>query len=445
MRIIPRTIVGIEIAGQDVRIAVLRDIAGKRRLLRADVLEDFLRLSEEDRLGTLAGHFKRNRLSNFNVHLALPGVFGVTRDLEFPAAIGDGENLRSAVALQVENLSPWGLDEIYWDCAWEPAGNGSRAIVVHVGIVPRGVLDPWIALFRSAGLALTGASLSSLSWAHGVIALWGSARPTMVLVAENNYVEGALIRDGRLQSVSATGSDSARLAPASAAQLMRAGRIDSVDQVRLVARGAFAVDAGLEPLVLPLHGGAGAVSAFGAISTALLGLVRSSFRLNLIPRHLRYQRDYLRLLPTYALIVLLILLGGFALVREPYQQSVYAERLEREVQRLAPEARSLADHEAQLNKISDRLNALDGLLRTRDANLEALRELGRVLPKDTWLTSYHCQDNVMTIGGYSGSAASIQKLLEDSAVFRDAQFTSSIVRDLDKDRFNIRGSIEVRP
>ena len=76
----------------------------------------------------------------------------------------------------------------------------------------------------------------------------------------------------------------------------------------------------------------------------------------------------------------------------------------------------------------------------------SVAELSRLLPQGTWLASYTCQDNIVTITGFSESAASIQKLLEDSPVFRDAQFTSSITRDTaGKDRFSLRASIEVRP
>jgi general secretion pathway protein L len=165
----------------------------------------------------------------------------------------------------------------------------------------------------------------------------------------------------------------------------------------------------------------------------------------LIPAQQRYQRNYLQVVPTYALFALLIVVGLFALIREPYQQLVYAQQLDAESRRLAVEVRPVAEQEAQLNRIGDRLNALDGLVRGRDANLEALRELSRLLPRDTWLTSYVFQDNVVTINGLSESAASIQKLLEDSPVFRDAQFTSSITRDSSgKDRFAMRASIEVR-
>jgi Tfp pilus assembly protein PilN len=445
MKLIPQTSVGIEITAQDVRIAVLREFAGKRRLVRIDALTGFAALSEEDKVASLTTHFKRHKLSGFNIHLTLPGTSGVTRDLEFPSSVGTGDALRSAVALQVENLSPWALDEIYWDCSWELPAKGARSIIVHVGIVPRLVLDPWIELFRSTRLTLTGASLSSLSWAHGVTVLWGSERPSMVLAVENDHVEGMLIRDGRIFAATSAGPEPAQLVPSCASQLMRSGRLDSADEVRLVAHGPNSSAAGLESVGLRIAGAAADTNALGAICAALLGLVRSGFRLNLIPTQLRHQRNYLQLAPTYALVTLLVLLGIFAWLREPYQQSLYAARLDEEGKRLAVDVRTVADQEARLNRVSERIKTLDALVRGRDANLEALRELSRILPPGTWLTSYIYQDSVVTITGFSESAASIQKLIEDSPVFRDAQFTSAITRDASgKDRFTVRASIEVR-
>jgi general secretion pathway protein L len=212
-----------------------------------------------------------------------------------------------------------------------------------------------------------------------------------------------------------------------------------------VGHGAASAQAGLDSARLPIEGSSTS-GAFGAVSAALFGLVRSGFRLNLIPAALRYQRNYLQLVPTYGLILLLALVGLLAWMREPYQQSLYAQRLDDEVRRLAAEVRPVADQEARLNEISERLKVLDVLMRGRDANLEALRELSRVLPPGTFLTSYLCQDNLVTISGFSDSAASVQKLLEDSPVFRDVQFSSSILREVSgKDRFTLRAAIEVRP
>ena len=193
---------------------------------------------------------------------------------------------------------------------------------------------------------------------------------------------------------------------------------------------------------MPLEGPSNAPANFGAIASALLG-VRSGFRSNLIPDELRNRRNHLQLIPTYGLIVLLVALGVLTWVREPYQQLAYADRLDQEVQRLSPEVHSAADQEAQLNRLSEQLRALDGVVRGRDPNLEALRELARMLPTGTWLTSYQYQDNTVTLSGVSESAAAIQKLVEDSPIFRDAKFTSSITRDsYGKDRFVIRAGIE---
>jgi Tfp pilus assembly protein PilN len=445
MKLIPQTSVGIEIAGKDLRIAVVREFAGRRRLVRLDVLTGFVGLTEEDSATYLAAHFKKHKLTNYNVHLTFPGAWGVTRDLEFPVAVGTGEALRSAVALQVENMSPWTLDEIYWDCAFETPAKGVRTIIVHVGIMPRAVLDPWIGMFRSARLALAGVSLSSLSWAHGVTVLWGKDKPAMVLAAEEGYVEGSLIRSDHIYTVSLPGADHAQLAPVSASQLMRASRIESPDDLRFVTHGAFSGEAGLESIRLPIEGSTSDAPNFGAISTALLGLIRTGFHLNLVPPQQRYQRNVLQIAPTYALTGLLILLGVFAWIREPYQQSLYAEQLEEEAQRVALEVRPLADQETRLNEVTEKLKSLDGALRTRDSNLEALREISRVLPEGTFLTSYACQDHAVTISGLSDSAASIQRLLENSPTFRDVQFASSITRDATgKDRFVLKATIEAQ-
>jgi Tfp pilus assembly protein PilN len=151
------------------------------------------------------------------------------------------------------------------------------------------------------------------------------------------------------------------------------------------------------------------------------------------------------LVPTYTLIALVLLLGILGWLREPYQQSLYAAQLDRESKRIAVEVRPVADQEAQLNRISDRLKSLNTLLAGRDQNLEALRELSRVLPPGTFLTSYVYQDKVVTITGVSDGAATVQKALEDSSTFHDAQFLSSITRDASgKDHFSIRASVEVK-
>jgi Tfp pilus assembly protein PilN len=438
-----RTSVGVEIAGQDLRVAVIREIAGKRTLLRLETLTGFVGMPEDERGKTLAAFAKKCKITGAKAFLTLPNACGVVRDLEFPVEVGG--KLRSAVGLQVENLSPWTSDEIYWDCAYELPKKGSRTIIAHVSVIPRTVLDSWIQLFRSAGLPLKGASLSSLSWAHGASALWAaSAQPTMIFDVETDYVEGALVRSGRLHAITTQGADADALLQSSASQLLRAGRVDTAEDIRIIVQGVANAGADAAPVRLPIDAApAHAPKSFGAIASALLGTASTAFRSNLIPVPLRHRASRVQWIPTYALGTLLLALAIAAWAREPYQQLLYAEQLDGAVRRLAPEVRSVADQEKQLNRLSDRLKTLDALMRARDANLEALRELAKILPPEAWINSYQYQDGVLTISGYGSSAAALQKLIEDSPIFRDAQFASSITRDPSgKDRFTIRTAIE---
>jgi general secretion pathway protein L len=438
-----RTSVGVEVAGREVRIAVIHEFAGKRRLLRLETLPQFLDGTTEQRVRTLSLYFNQNRIPHSHIQLVLPAACGVIRDVEFPGAAAG--HLRSAVALQLDNLSPWGTDEIYWDFAYEPPKKGSTTVWAHVAIAPKAVLDPWISLFRAAGLALAGASLSSLSRAHGASLLW-TAEPVMIVGLEDSYVEGMLVRDGRLYAVGLEGSPARALVESAASQLQRAGRVGDGEQIRTVVCGSSAEGVVAEPVPLPIEKtAANAVFGFGAISGALLGTSASGFRSNLIPRSLRFRRNHLRLVPTYVLAVLVVALAVAFWMREPYQQLVYASQLDKEIRRLAPEGSSLAKQDAQLNELSTRLKTLNNLTLGRDANLEALRELVRILPADVWLTSYQQEDDAFTISGFSAGAARLQKVIEDSPVFRDAQFVSSITRDASgKDRFTIRARTEVR-
>jgi Tfp pilus assembly protein PilN len=265
------------------------------------------------------------------------------------------------------------------------------------------------------------------------------------MAAENDYVEGTLIRDGRIHAATMEGTNPSELLPQCASQLMRAGRLESPEQLRVLVHGAAAHETEIDASPLPVEAGIEARKSFGAISAALLGLTRSGFRLNLIPGPLRFQRNRLQLVPAYMLGSLLVLLALFAWLRDPYQESLYAKQLDQESRRVAIEVRPVAQQEAQLNRASDRLKTLNSLIGARDGNLEALRELSRLLPPSTFLSSYSYQDKVVTISGLSESASAIQKLMEDSHVFHDAQFTSSITRDPSgKDRFSIRASVEVR-
>ena len=131
-------------------------------------------------------------------------------------------------------------------------------------------------------------------------------------------------------------------------------------------------------------------------------------------------------------------------VREPYQLTGYASQVDREIKSVAPQAREVSAQAAELDRLALKYRALLANFQNKDYALESLRELAVSLPPTAWLTNYSYQDGVVTVSGIAPSASEIQKTLEDSALFKDVQFTSSVSRDADgKERFSLKASIEV--
>src|SRR5439155_11425055 len=185
-----KTSIGFEIFGNDLRIAVLKFVFGKIQFAAAHTVEGFVRLDNVQQRETLLRLFRKQRIGHGQYTLTLPHDSGIIRQLEFPSQIRD--KLKSVVALQVETLSPWSLDEVYWDYSVEAASGASTTVTVNVAVVPRSAVDPWIAFFKSAGFPLRAAAISSMTYAHGAATMWQDSRPTVILSCSDIAVEGVI-------------------------------------------------------------------------------------------------------------------------------------------------------------------------------------------------------------------------------------------------------------
>src|SRR5205809_7633633 len=95
---------GIEIAGKDLRLAVMSSTLGRLRVSRTLEIAGFTELSQQDQKDAISKLMKEHRLPR-RVFLTLPRERGILRQLDFPIEIR--EKLRSVVSLQLESLSPW--------------------------------------------------------------------------------------------------------------------------------------------------------------------------------------------------------------------------------------------------------------------------------------------------------------------------------------------------
>lgn len=440
-----RTSAGLEITASDLHLAVLRESMGRLRLAHLATITGFVQMADEEKKRSVSELVKKHGIAPARVHLSLLRENGIVRQIEFPVEVR--ERLQSAVGLQIEALSPWPLAEIHWDCSHAPPGKGAKTFLATVVIIPKALLDPWIQFFKSVGLPLSGASLSSVACAHGASVLWPEGKPAIILACEPGSVAGSLVQTEKLDSLTISGTETAIQFRSAAERLLSMGRVADPDAVRLVVYGSSAASVeGVPPLRLPLESADPASGRqFGVIAAAFGGMRRGPFNTNLVPRDLRYRRSQLQLIPTYVLIALTVLMGLAMLVREPYQMVLYASRIDSEIQRVAPEVRDVSAQEAELNQLSEKYRVLAGHFQQRDQNVEALLEMSRMLPPATWLTNYTYQNEMFAISGFADSASEVQKLIEDSPLFKDAQFTASVTRDpVGQDRFSLRMNLEVR-
>ena len=437
-----RNSVGIEIGDKDLHLAVARNTFGKLQLAAVHRIPDFLTLSEEDRKNAIRALLKKNHIPTSRVYLALPRERGILRQIDLPVDLG--RKLPEVVRIQVETLSPWPAGEIYWDYAAESPKKGQKLITVTIVIVPRSNLDPWITFFKSIGMPLSGATLSSLAHGHGTQVLWKEASPTIVLHRQPSYTEGAFINGIRVLALTAP-TTTEEVAPRSLIdRLLSAAKLPSAEGSRVIACGDFDKAVAEDNPRLPMEGAnPDAACEFGSIAAALLPLKTSTFKSNLVPPELRYRESQMRLIPAFILAFLAICAGGALLAREPYQNTVYASHLDREIRKIAPTVKEVNQQEQDLNQLAQRYRAFAGQLQNHDYVLETLGELARALPPSAFLASYAYQDGTVTISGFAQSASEIQNLLENSPVFKGVEFTTAVSRDNSgKDRFTLKMVLE---
>ena len=106
-----------------------------------------------------------------------------------------------------------------------------------------------------------------------------------------------------------------------------------------------------------------------------------------------------------------------------------AQGLEAEIDRLRGASDFLARHAVE-----------------RPITVAVLDELSAALPDSTWLFRFEIKNKQVRLQGTSGSASALIGILEESPQFRDANFSSPVVREgsTGKERFNLTASLVAR-
>jgi general secretion pathway protein L len=164
--------------------------------------------------------------------------------------------------------------------------------------------------------------------------------------------------------------------------------------------------------------------------------------LNLLPSAERAATSRLRYVPTAALLVLLALCAVALAAVKPIENRRYMEALSRELAGVEPEARKAAALDAALNAARARSRLIDAYRRRSQADLDTLLELTRTLQPPAFLEQVELTRNRAILGGVSGEAAALLKLIDESPRFSGSEFTIPLARVPDGERFRLQATRE---
>ncbi len=137
-------------------------------------------------------------------------------------------------------------------------------------------------------------------------------------------------------------------------------------------------------------------------------------------------------------------LGLSLLVLLPWVALKFAER--HEVNRVAELRQEAAATDALRGEVETLLKRNRGLpLRKQNAPtlLAVLEELSRVLPDRTWVADLRLDGDKLSLVGYSGSASALIAVIEESDLFKGAEFASPVTPDptLRAERFHLVATV----
>jgi Tfp pilus assembly protein PilN len=465
-----RCLLGILMDGETLRLAIVSRGLRGTRLVDCLQIEKFQEKSPPELGRGVRTFIEKNKAASCRSVLVIPRSEFIVRKLDLP--VEAQANLAKVVEYQVASFLPSEETTICYDFFAAKVGKDTTSIGVTVFVLLKSVVEAKLQICESAGLKIekvvpSSAVLAScfeclkqkeqkavvaLCYATGHSSEFASFTGGQLLqvqdlaCASEEELWEDLERETRIFRSQAQVPDEVPLDVFLFSPIHRIWERENPDRLLKIhpiqnliqlgfSRGKTTLDAkDVRDQFLP------AMAALTSFKR------KNPYSINLLPPEKRSVRSPWLWWPAYALaganIILLLALG----LRKPIQQEMFSRRLQQEVRRLEPEVRKIKQVEAEIDTYQKRAEVLTNFKTSTAANVGALNELSKLLPKHSWITSFALKEQVVEIIGMSDEASRLLQTLDDSPRFRNAEFTAPITRDsVGKEVFRIRMRVETPP
>ena len=188
-----------------------------------------------------------------------------------------------------------------------------------------------------------------------------------------------------------------------------------------------------------------------AIGLALKGLKGVALDVNFIPRELRPKRKKNWSLICGVAVMVLFLLGISSFTISFFvKERIYLTELSERIDALKGRVKEIERMQGEIADIENKMGSVEKIKVGDISKLKILKELTQIIPEEMWLTRFSYNEKKgerkVDLSGYAEAASEIIPILEESELFEDVKFKSSIVKDKrsDKEKFNVTATVSSR-
>jgi len=425
--------VAIEISGDDLHVLVTRVRPTGSQILGSATIEKHAARPASEWGAEYAAFTKKLGAGHIAAAVLLPRSEIIVRQLNLPGV--PDKDLEAAIALQVDSLHPYPEDDVVY--AWARLGSSSSILI---GIARRETVDRYASLFAEAGIKTASFTFSAAA-IYSAIRLLSSppANGFAVVRPFNGSVEIYGESEARpVFSAEVCGSEErARTLALAELRLEPDSETGHLRELLPLPKDAPPEDEeyrrALGERALPY-----AVSLAGACP-------RLALAANLLPAGRRSTSSRLMYVPTIFLGVLLLLLLSALAVHGKYQERRYLSVLEAEIAKFEPRARQVAALDRDTRIARQRTVLLDNFRRRSKLDMDVVNELTKLLAPPIWVSQLEVTRTFVHIAGEAEQAAPLLKVLDESPLFQDSQFTMPLGRTGTGEVFRIRTTREGLP
>jgi general secretion pathway protein L len=388
---------------------------------------------------------KDNKIVNADIYLGIPRDKAVLRYIELPLVVK--EELRSTLQYEMEKYVPISGDDLYFDYQVIAEDRENKKLHLLVIAAKKSVSQPYVDLAKKLDLGVSGLEINTTSLAnylsydradrnhapYAIAYMDGEGHLEVNLIKKNLLVYSRAVQVGE------------EIEEFILEQLNRSRKVLKEDPGRLkvIFCGAGANNDLLQSLaaeesyhIQPVDSQGTAVpypSLMSAFGLALKGLQKVPLPINLLPPESRRKPrkgGLIAMLILSALVVLLSLGWGGSLV---LHDRLTLDRLNSELSGLEAEVAGIERSRKRCEEIEGKISYFQEHYRGRVPLLQILKDISERVPATVWIRDFTFSEdrNSIVLKGYAKGASDLIPLLEESPLFSDVVFLSTIVKEKD--------------